>query len=159
MSSNPGSANPPHAAQDAHAAHAAHDVAAEVRTYLTIFWALAVLTLLTVGVAYMNLPHAAGVVIALVIAALKVFLIATFFMHLRSEGNLIKGSLAACLLLVLILILFVLPDLGVHPAEEIERIEAAQRPSIYHHVGEGPEHGVEAAAIGAAAHETAATGH
>ena len=39
MSSNPGSANPPHAAQAAHAAHAAHDVAAEVRTYLTIFWA------------------------------------------------------------------------------------------------------------------------
>jgi heme/copper-type cytochrome/quinol oxidase subunit 4 len=66
-------------------AHTGYDTSAEVRTYLIIFGALAGLTLLTVGVAYMNLPHAAGVVIALVIAAVKVFLIASFFMHLRGE--------------------------------------------------------------------------
>lgn len=69
----------------------------------------------------MNLPHAAGVVIALVIAALKVFLIAAFFMHLRGEGRLINWSVAACCALVLILIVFVLPDLGIHPAEEAAR--------------------------------------
>ena len=67
--------------------HGAVDKSAEVRTYLIIFACLAALTLMTVGVAYMNLPHAAGVVIALVIAALKVFLIASFFMHLRGEGT------------------------------------------------------------------------
>ncbi len=142
MSSSHGSAPAPHSAED---------VAAEVRTYLTIFGALAVLTLLTVGVAYMNLPHAAGVVVALVIAALKVFLIATFFMHLRAEGHLIKGTLAVCVLLLLVLIVFVLPDLGLHPIEEIERIESSHRPSIYHHVG---EHAADAA--GTAGHEAAA---
>ena len=49
--------------------HAPVDKSAEVRTYLIIFASLAVLTLMTVGVAYLHLPHAAGVVIALVIAA------------------------------------------------------------------------------------------
>ena len=137
--------------------HDAHEVAAEVRTYLTIFGALAVLTLLTVGVAYMNLPHAAGVVVALVIAALKVFLIATFFMHLRSEGSLIKSTIAVCVLLLLVLMVFVLPDLGLHPVEEIERLEAAHRPSIYHHAG---EHAADAAtAAGAADHGAAAGAH
>lgn len=133
--------------------HSADEVAKEVRTYLTIFGALAVLTLLTVGVAYMNLPHAAGVVVALVIAALKVFLIATFFMHLRAEGHLIKASIAVCVLLLLVLMVFVLPDLGLHPVEEIERMEATHRPSIYHHVGEHP------ADTAAAGHDGAATGH
>ena len=101
--------------------HAPVDKSAEVRTYLIIFASLAVLTLMTVGVAYMNLPHAAGVVVALVIAALKVFLIAAFFMHLRGEGRLINWSVAACCLLVLVLIVFVLPDLGIHPIEEAAR--------------------------------------
>lgn len=140
-----------HGSAAAAAPHSAEEVAAEVRTYLTIFGALAVLTLLTVGVAYMNLPHAAGVVVALLIAALKVFLIATFFMHLRSEGHLIKASLALCVLLLLVLIVFVLPDLGLHQVEEIERLEASHKPSIYHHVG---EHSAEAP--GLAAHEEAA---
>jgi caa(3)-type oxidase subunit IV len=103
------------------AEHGALDKSAEVRIYLVIFGCLAVLTLMTVGVAYMNLPHAAGVVIALVIAALKVFLIASFFMHLRGEGRLINWSVAVCCALVLILIVFVLPDLGIHPAEEAAR--------------------------------------
>jgi caa(3)-type oxidase subunit IV len=76
---------------------------------------------MTVGVAYMNLPHAAGVVIALVIAAAKVFLIGAFFMHLRGECKLINWSIAVCCALVLILIVFVLPDLGIHPVEEAAR--------------------------------------
>jgi len=107
--------------QGAGAHHGPIDKSDEVRTYLIIFGCLAVLTLLTVGVAYMNLPHAAGVVIALVIAAAKVFLIGSFFMHLRGEGRLINWSVAVCCTLILILILFVLPDLGIHPLEEAAR--------------------------------------
>ena len=104
----------------------AHDTQSEVRTYLTIFGALALLTLLTVGVAYMDLPAGPGVVIALVIAVAKIFLIATFFMHLRHEGKLINISLAVCLGLVMVLIVFVLPDLGVHELEVMERERAAR---------------------------------
>ncbi len=98
--------------------HAAHHASSDVRTYLMVFGALAALTLMTVGVSSMHLPHAAGLVVALLIAAAKVFLIGSFFMHLRSEGRLINWSIAACVLLVLVLIVFVLPDLGVHELEE-----------------------------------------
>ncbi|MEW6272351.1 MAG: cytochrome C oxidase subunit IV family protein [Thermodesulfobacteriota bacterium] len=112
--------------------HGAVDKSAEVRTYLVIFGCLAVLTLMTVGVAYMNLPHAAGVVIALVIAAAKVFLIAAFFMHLRGEGRLINWSLAVCLALVLVLIVFVLPDLGIHPIEDAARRAAHEIEAVSH---------------------------
>ena len=108
----------PHVAADK---HGPVDKSAEIRVYLTIFGCLAVLTLMTVGVAYMNLPHGAGVVIALVIAAVKVFLIASFFMHLRGEGRLINIGVAVCLGLVMILIVFVLPDIGVHPLEDAAR--------------------------------------
>lgn len=113
--------------------HAPVDKSAEVRTYLIIFASLAVLTLMTVGVAYMHLPHAAGVVIALVIAALKVFLIASFFMHLRGEGRLINWSIAACCTLVLILIVFVLPDLGIHPDEEAARNALQELETVHAH--------------------------
>jgi caa(3)-type oxidase subunit IV len=114
-------ATPPHGATKIRA----HDTSAEVRTYLIIFGSLAALTALTVGVAYMNLPHAAGVIVALLIAAVKVFLIAAFFMHLRSEHPLINWSLAICLALVMILVVFVLPDLGIHELEERAREAAA----------------------------------
>ena len=130
-------------------AHIGHDTSAEVRTYLIIFGALAALTLLTVGVAYMNLPHATGVVIALVIAAVKVFLIASFFMHLRGEGRLINWGVGVCLLMVLILLVFVMPDLGVHELEEAARREAAHS-SPYHHAGESPGAAGHEAAVGAA---------
>lgn len=119
------------------AKHTGHDTSAEVKTYLVIFGALAVLTMLTVGVAYMNLPHAAGVVIALVIAATKVFLIASFFMHLRGEGRLINWSLAVCVGLLLVLLVFVLPDLGVHELEDAARRAAAEGAA---HGGAGPVH-------------------
>lgn len=132
-------------AHGTHAPYSAEEIAREVRTYLTIFGALGVLTLMTVGVAYMNLPHAAGVVVALVIAAVKVFLIATFFMHLRGEGRLINWTIAVCCALVLVLIVFVLPDLGIHPVEEVERMEAQHRPSIYHSAEHGADHEVPAA--------------
>ncbi len=104
-----------------------HDPQAAVRTYLTIFGALGFLTILTVGVAYMDLPAGPGVVIALLIAVAKIYLIGSFFMHLKDEGRLINVSLAVCLGLVLILIVFVLPDLGVHELEEIQAEEALKR--------------------------------
>lgn len=122
-----------------------HDTAKEVRLYLTIFGALGLLTLATVGVAYMHLPHAASIVIALLIAFAKVFLIAAFFMHLLHEGRLINWSLAVCVFALMILILFVIPDVGVHPVEEAARLSMHEAEKLFHEaVGGG--HGAGAAA-------------
>jgi cytochrome c oxidase subunit IV len=133
--------------QAAHAAHdAAHDTAHEIRIYLTIFGALILLTLATVGVAYMALPHAASIVIALLIAFAKVFLIASFFMHLMHEGRLINWSLAVCVFALLIFVLFTMPDLGVHPAEQAARLSIEEAEKVFHEAiaNGGPVAGAEA---------------
>ena len=63
----------------------AEDPGSHARTYLTVFAALAVLTVVTVAIGYLSLPIGLGITIALIIAAVKGSLVAAFFMHLVSE--------------------------------------------------------------------------
>ncbi len=98
-----------------------HDPEELIRTTMMVFAALAFLTAATVGVAYLDLPGAAGTIVALVVAATKIVLIAGFFMHLKDEGRLLKYGFAVSLLLVMILIVFVLPDIGIHEMELKQR--------------------------------------
>jgi cytochrome c oxidase subunit 4 len=65
--------------------HSPEEIRKHVRIYITVFAALAVLTVATVGASYLNLPIAAAVVLALFIASIKGTLVAGFFMHLISE--------------------------------------------------------------------------
>jgi cytochrome c oxidase subunit 4 len=59
-----------------------------VRTYLAVFIALIVLLAATVAVNYLPLGEF-NVVIALIIAVCKMFLVMLFFMHVRYSGRLI----------------------------------------------------------------------
>ncbi len=61
----------------------------QVQTYVRVFIALAILTVLTVGVSYLKLPVALAVTVALFIAFVKGSLVAAFFMHLANEKKLI----------------------------------------------------------------------
>ena len=54
---------------------------------------LLVLTGLTVGVAYLQMPVVLAVIVALVIATFKGSLVAAFFMHLISERKMIYAVL------------------------------------------------------------------
>jgi len=65
--------------------HSPEEIRKHVRIYITVFAALAVLTVVTVGASYLNLPIAGAVVLALVIASIKGTLVASYFMHLISE--------------------------------------------------------------------------
>ncbi|MBT3180172.1 MAG: cytochrome C oxidase subunit IV family protein [Candidatus Marinimicrobia bacterium] len=56
-----------------------------IRVYLTVFGALAVLTLLTVGVSYLNVSSTEAIFLALTIATIKASLVAGYFMHLITE--------------------------------------------------------------------------
>ena len=58
-----------------------------------VFGALLVLTLVTVGVSYLDLPEVETVVVALAIATAKASLVAMFFMHLKGERPM--GDVAA----------------------------------------------------------------
>lgn len=74
----------------------AHDVKAEVRRYLIIFAALVVGTIVTVLVSYVDFgTPKANIVVGLVIATIKGFLVAGFFMHLLSERIMIYTILIA----------------------------------------------------------------
>ena len=70
------------------------DVAKQVRGYLMVFGTLLVLTLVTVGVSYLDLPEVETVVVALAIATTKASLVAMFFMHLKGERPMVTWPLA-----------------------------------------------------------------
>lgn len=78
---------------DAH--HSPEQIKKEIRVYLYVFGALAVLTALTVYACYgLKMPPHIAIGIALAIACTKGFLVAGFFMHLLSEKKLIYSVLA-----------------------------------------------------------------
>ena len=79
-----------------------------VRSYLTVFGALLVLTVTTVGVSYLHLPTAPAVTLGLVIAAAKATLVVLFFMHLKSEKPMVFWPLALTMFLFVALFAFIL---------------------------------------------------
>lgn len=73
--------------------HAHEEHRPDVKLYLKVFGALLILTVVTVGVSYIQLPHVAAITVGLAIAAIKAGLVAAFFMHLKGERALIYGLL------------------------------------------------------------------
>src|SRR5687768_6023817 len=96
---------PPHErfAEDEHPTHhhdhdPAHDnspeaISKEIRKYLIVFGALGLLTLITVGISYLDLPTWQAIALGLTVATIKGTLVAAFFMHLLSERKLIYAVL------------------------------------------------------------------
>jgi|TARA_B110000014_G_scaffold240802_1_gene209169 cytochrome c oxidase subunit 4 len=83
------------------------DIKKETRTYLLVFVALAVATVLTVAVSYLDLTTPQAVTLALFIATIKGGLVAAFFMHLLSEEKFIYAVLV--LTIVFFIFLFIIP--------------------------------------------------
>jgi cytochrome c oxidase subunit 4 len=77
-----------------------------VKIYISVFAALAALTVITVAVSYLHLPFSQAVIVALAIATLKASLVALFFMHLISEKQIIYWLLALTFLIWLGIFLF-----------------------------------------------------
>ncbi len=70
--------------------------------YIVVWGGLVLLTGVTVAVSYVNLG-VMNIVVALLIASAKAFLVALYFMHLRSESGLVWGfALTPIFFLVLI---------------------------------------------------------
>ena len=90
-------------------AHAHDDVESirkQTRIYLFVFLALAVLTVVTVGVAYLHMPPVMAVVVALLIAGIKGSLVAGFFMHLIAERKAIYWILVLTVVFFLVLLFY-----------------------------------------------------
>lgn len=65
------------------------DVKKHVKVYITVFVALAALTVVTVAVAFLDLTIVPALIVALFIAIVKGSLVACYFMHLISEKKVI----------------------------------------------------------------------
>ena len=81
------------------------DIQKHVRTYILVFAALAVLTVVTVGVYYLHLSTGAAIALALLIATIKGSLVACYFMHLISEKKLVLAVLALTVSFFVVLLL------------------------------------------------------
>ena len=86
--------------------HSVEAVQKEVKVYVRVFLALAILTVLTVGVSYLRLPVRIAVLAALVIASVKSSLVAAFFMHLSSEKKIIRNILMLAFIFFLVLLFY-----------------------------------------------------
>ena len=82
----------------------------DIKPYMVVFGILMVMTVLTVGVSYLNLPIVAAVVIGLAIALFKAGLVASVFMHLKSEHSLILVFLGITFIAFAILVIIPLTD-------------------------------------------------
>lgn len=81
------------------------DVSKHVKSYIAVFIALAVFTVLTVLASGIEVSTPAHITIALVIAAIKATLVAAIFMHLKWEkGHAIWFVLALCAIFFVLLL-------------------------------------------------------
>ncbi len=88
----------------------------EVKVYVMVFTALAVLTVVTVAISYLHLPTALAISVALVVATVKAGLVASYFMHLISEEKVILWLLLLCAaFLVALMVLPVGTETGIAP--------------------------------------------
>jgi cytochrome c oxidase subunit 4 len=78
-----------------------------LRVYVMVFVALAVLTVVTVALSYLQLPTALAITVAMVVATVKASLVAGYFMHLLSEEKVILWLLVLCA--AFLVFLFALP--------------------------------------------------
>jgi cytochrome c oxidase subunit 4 len=79
------------------------------KNYFLVFLALIVLTFVTTGIAYLDLGPL-NTPLALIIAVMKMLLVALFFMHVRYSTRLTKLVLAGGLLWLAILLALTMSD-------------------------------------------------
>jgi cytochrome c oxidase subunit 4 len=79
------------------------------KTYVVVFLALIGLTVLTTGVAYINLGPF-NTVVALAIAFSKMLLVILFFMHVRHSSGLVRITIVAAFLGLALLVAFTMSD-------------------------------------------------
>jgi cytochrome c oxidase subunit IV len=89
------------------------DVQSHVRTYIKVFAALAIGTIVTVLASNVHMGIILGIIVALIIATVKGSLVAAVFMHLSAERKMIYGILlltAAFIVVMIGLIMFARGD-------------------------------------------------
>ena len=95
-------------------------IQAEIKKYMMVFAALAVLTIVTVAVSYIDLSLAGAVVLAMIVASIKGTLVAGYFMHLLDEKFTIYWILALTMLFFAVLMLLPAATVSDHTGTSTE---------------------------------------
>ena len=83
--------------------HGTESIQEHIKVYLTVFGALAVLTILTVMASYLDVSSSEAIFLALTIATIKASLVAGYFMHLITEKQTIVWILILTFFFFLVL--------------------------------------------------------
>ena len=102
-------------------------------TYILVWGTLMVLTLVTIGVAQLNLGPFNDIV-ALAVAVTKALLVILFFMHVKDSSRLTRLTVVAGFFWLTILIGITLTDYLSRPA--VDKLRAIPPPSQLHLLGE-----------------------
>jgi caa(3)-type oxidase subunit IV len=110
-----------------HSEHSSHNEADDIRKHVRSYWmigaALYVFTVITVAVNQVHLAVPFAVTVALIVASMKGYMVASVFMHLNHEKKWIYGSLLLTVIGFLILMtvpMFTLMDtIGTPTVKEV----------------------------------------
>ena len=81
----------------------------EFSTYIKVFSALLVLTVITVGASRFDFGEG-NTIIAFAIATVKAFLVLAYFMHLKYDNKLNRAAIACAVFFLIVLYFFVRMD-------------------------------------------------
>ena len=85
------------------------DHSVPMKSYVAVFLALMVLTVITVAVAFVDLGPA-NILVAVLIALLKAFLVITIFMHVKYSSPLVKVYAVTGFIFLIIMFSFTFAD-------------------------------------------------
>jgi len=86
--------------------HSAEEMKKHVMRYVYVGAALLMFTGITVAVSRLHVPRAGAIYVGLMIASLKAFLVAGYFMHLFDEKKIIYRTLVLTVILFIPLLFF-----------------------------------------------------
>ena len=109
-----------------HEHHSHHIV--PLKVYYGTLAALLVLTVVTVGVSYVNFGSTMNVIVALSIASLKASLVLLFFMGLKYDTNLNRAYILSSFVALILLLAFTASDLWTRPKPMPVAVKSATGP-------------------------------
>jgi cytochrome c oxidase subunit 4 len=119
-------------------AHAHHD---HRKLYIYVFLALGLGTILTVGAAFVDMSRPVNVVVALIIASVKVSLVAYIFMHLNQEARVFYMIALLPFSLFFVMVMLLIPDVTTAETNPLDDPKDAKQYIKYKHETPHAEHG------------------
>ena len=91
--------------------HSEHHVT-PLKVYFGVYFTLLILTIVTVGVSYLGLPPTLSIIVAMLVASVKAFFVAAWFMHLLHDTKFNVLLFVASLFFIGAFFVFTISDLA-----------------------------------------------